>query len=371
MKAIVHQALGDVLFADAGQCLEWPQVENALVGHPLVAPRVEHRERTGQMLRQVIRGEDRHFAGVRQLRPHHRDVHPADRQNARTAPRRGADCAVLRQRAFNCHHRVVGHERSQVCPHANRPHARTATAVGNAKGLVQVHMGNVGANVRRPRQPDLRIEVGAIHVHLTAMVVDNFTDLADAFLVHTMGRRIRRHQAGQFVTGSRGFFLKVIEVDVARFIALDDHHAHPGHLRRGRIGPVGRGRNQADLPRSLMPTLVVFANRQQPGVLALRARVGLHADRIETGDCTEPALQLFDHQRVTDRLLFRHKGVQMGELWPGDRDHFAGCVELHGARAERNHRLIERQVLVLQLLEVTQHLGFAVMGAEHRMTQIR
>ena len=61
----------------------------------------------------------------------------------------------------------------------------------------------------------------------------------------------------------------------------------------------------------------------------------------------------------------------MGELWPGDRDHLAGGVELHGAGAQRDHRLVERQILALQLLEVTQHLGFAVMGVEHRMAQVR
>ncbi|MNG10272.1 hypothetical protein D3C84_937310 [compost metagenome] len=32
--------------------------------------------------------------------------------------------------------------------------------------------------------------------------------------------------------------------------------------------------------------------------------------------------------------------------------------------------MIERQILVFQLLEVAQHLGFAVVGIEHRMAQI-
>ena len=192
------------------------------------------------MPRQVIRGQDRHFAGVGQLRPHHGDVHPADRQNARAAPRRCADGAVLRQRPFDRHHRVVGHERRQMRAHANRPHARPTAAMGNAEGLVQVHVRHIGADVRRARQPNLGIEVGAVHVHLPAVAVDNFTDFADAFLVHAMGRRIGRHQAGEFIPGLRGFVFQVIQIDVARFVALDDHHAHPGHLRRGRVGAMGR-----------------------------------------------------------------------------------------------------------------------------------
>ncbi|MNZ36292.1 hypothetical protein D3C78_537080 [compost metagenome] len=243
--------------------------------------------------------------------------------------------------------------------------------MGNAEGLVQVHVRNIGADIRRPRQPDLGVEVGAIHVHLTAMLVDHFTDFADAFLVHAMGRRIGRHQAGEFVGGLRGFFLEVIQVDVARLVTLDDHHAHPGHLRRRGIGAVRRRRNQADIAAALLPALMVFADRQQPGVFALGTGVGLHADGIETGDRAQPAFQFLDHQPVPGGLLFRHERVQVGELRPGDRDHLAGGVELHGAGAQRDHRLIERQVLVFQLLEVAQHLGFAVMGAEYRMAQIR
>ncbi|MCY1406434.1 hypothetical protein D9M71_217010 [compost metagenome] len=62
--------------------------------------------------------------------------------------------------------------------------------------------------------------------------------------------------------------------------------------------------------------------------------------------------------------------MQVGELRPGDGDHLAGGVELHGAGAQRDHRLVQRQVLVLQLLEVTQHLGLAVVAIEHRMLEI-
>ncbi|MNI61672.1 hypothetical protein D3C73_1169550 [compost metagenome] len=97
----------------------------------------------------------------------------------------------------------------------------------------------------------------------------------------------------------------------------------------------------------------------------------MHADRVETGDRAQPALQFFDHQPITGGLFLGHERVQVSELRPGNRDHLAGGVELHGAGAQRDHRLIERQVLVFQLLEVAQHLGFTVMGAEHGVTQIR
>ena len=49
--------------------------------------------------------------------------------------------------------------------------------------------------------------------------------------------------------------------------------------------------------------------------------------------------------------------MNVGELGPSDRDHLRRRVELHGARAQADHGRVERQVLVLQALEVSQHLG--------------
>lgn len=116
---------------------------------------------------------------------------------------------------------MIGNERRQMRANTDRPHARPATAVGNAESLVQVHVRHVGADVRRPRQPDLGIEIGAVHVHLPAVLVDNFADLADTLLIHAVSRWIGRHQARQLVPrrGSLGF--QVVQIDVAGLVALD------------------------------------------------------------------------------------------------------------------------------------------------------
>ncbi|MCY1406433.1 hypothetical protein D9M71_217000 [compost metagenome] len=179
---------------------------------------------------------------------------------------------------------MVGDEGRQVRAHADRPHARPAAAVGNAEGLVQVHVRDVGADIRRARQAHLGVEVGAIHVHLPAVAVDNLADLADALFVHTVGRGIGGHQAGELAAGLLGLALEVFEIDVAGLVAVDDHHPHARHLRRGRVGAVGRGGNQADVAMPLAAALVVAADGEQPGVLALGAGVGLHADGVESGD---------------------------------------------------------------------------------------
>ena len=42
---------------------------------------------------------------------------------------------------------VVRKEGCQMCSYGYRPHARAATAVGNAKGFVQVQMADVSAKL--------------------------------------------------------------------------------------------------------------------------------------------------------------------------------------------------------------------------------
>ncbi|MNY42953.1 hypothetical protein D3C86_1778820 [compost metagenome] len=63
--------------------------------------------------------------------------------------------------------------------------------------------------------------------------------------------------------------------------------------------------------------------------------------------------------------------MQFGEFRPGDRDHFRRGIELHGAGAQWDHRLVERQVLAFQTVHIAHHLGFAVITIKHRVSQDR
>ncbi|MNE57184.1 hypothetical protein D3C80_1521340 [compost metagenome] len=104
---------------------------------------------------------------------------------------------------------------------------------------MQVHVRDIGADIGRSGQADLGVEVGAVHVHLATLAVDNFADLADTFLVHPMGRRIGRHQARQALSCRLRLGLEVGQIDVTGLVTLDDYHLHPRHLRRRRVGAVG------------------------------------------------------------------------------------------------------------------------------------
>ena len=110
-------------------------------------------------------------------------------------------------------------------------------------------------------------------------------------------------------------------------------------------------------------------NDQEPGILPLAAGVRLQADAGIASSLAEPSPKLPVEGRVALQLVGGGKGVEFGELGPGDRDHLAGCVEFHRATAQRDHAAVECQILVAQLADVSKHAGFAVMRVEDRMRQ--
>ncbi|MNZ46650.1 hypothetical protein D3C78_643380 [compost metagenome] len=192
-------------------------------------------------------------------------------------------------------------------------------------------MRDVATELARGAEADHGIHVGAVQVHLAAVRMNDVADAGDAVFEHAMGRRIGDHQRRQAVPVLRGLALQVRDIDVAALVAVDHHHPHAGHLRRGRVGAMGRRRNQADIAPRLATAGVIGADRQQAGVLALGAGVGLQGHGVITGGGTEHGLQLIGQLPVTQRLPGRGERMQGTELGPGDRDHFTGGIEFHGA----------------------------------------
>ncbi|MCY1517305.1 hypothetical protein D9M68_519800 [compost metagenome] len=266
--------------------------------------------------------------------------------------------------------RMAGEVRGQVRLDADRAHAGTAAAMRDAEGLVQVEVADVGTDVAGAGKADHGVHVGAVQVDLAAVLVHDLADLTHVLLEHAMGRRIGDHAAREVFRVLLGFRTEIVHVDVAVFTHLDDDDLHAGHLRGGRVGAVRRGRDQADVAMAVAVGDVIGADRQQTGILTLRARVRLHRDRVVAGDGAELFRQVLDHVLVASRLLLRHEGMDLGEFRPGDRQHFRGRVELHRARAERNHRPVEREVAVRQTADVARHLAFCAVHVEDRVHQV-
>ena len=206
--------------------------------------------------------------------------------------------------------RMVRQERRQVRPDPDRPDARPAAAVRDAERLVQVEVADVRAEPARLGQSEQRVQVGAVDVDLAAGVVHQRAQVDDGLLEHPVGRRVGDHDRGQLVAVRLDLGPQVVQIDRAVVGGLDHDHLHPGHHRRGRVGAVRRGRDQADPPVMITAGVVVGPDGQQPGELALAAGVRLDRDLGVAGHLGEPGLQLVDQRRVALRVLDRRERVQ-------------------------------------------------------------
>ena len=178
------------------------------------------------------------------------------------------------------------------------------------------------------------------------------------------------HDRGQIGAVLFALGLQVGQVYVAVVVALGHHHLHAHHLGAGGVGAVGAAGDEADVAVAFTPRFVVALDGQQAGVFALRARIGLQADARVAGGLAQPGAQQFVQFLVALLLVGRGEGVHVGKFGPGDGNHLAGGVELHGARAQRDHAAVQRQVFVRQCADVAQHAGFGVVGVEDGVREV-
>ena len=370
VEPVVHQPVGDVAAVDAVLLLEVRQVEDHLVAHAARFACVVGAQLAGERRGHVVGIDDRHLGGAAQaVAAEHLDVAVGDRQQHRRAPRcrrYGRDALFAARR----HERVRRQEASEVLGHADRTHARTAAPVGHGEGLVQVEVADVGADVARIRQADLGVHVRSVHVDLAAGVVHQVDDLADAALEDAVRRGVGHHQTGQLRTVLGGLGLQVVDVDVAVGVAGHRDDLHAGHRRRGGVRAVRRGGDQHHVAVALAAALVIGADDHQAGVFARGARVGLQRAGRHAGDCRQVLLQLRDHRPVAFGLVGRGEGVDVLESGQRKGLHEGCGVELHRARAERDHRVGERDVAQLQPLDVAHQGALGAVGVEYGFGQV-
>jgi hypothetical protein len=369
VEAVVHQPLGDVAFLDPSG-LELPQVEDHLVRHSSVLARVEHVVVLFEPRLDVVGVEDGVACRVGDAsRAQHPDVAVRDEQDARTAPWRRRHRRD-RLRATDRDDRVTRQVRRQMLRHSDRTHAGAAAPVRNRERLVQVQVADVSANRRRAGQADLGVHVGAVHVHLAAVLMDDGAHVDDGVFEHAVRRGIGNHQRRQIGTVLLRLGAEVGDVHVAMRIGADHDNAVAGHDRTGRVGAVGRRRNEHHVAVAFAAILVVGADHQETGELALRAGIGLERHGRESGNVAQRRLELAAHLLVAAGLVGWRKRVHPRELLPGDGIHLARGVELHRARAERNHRRVEADVAPLEALHVAHHRRLGMMRIEDRVRQV-
>ena len=368
MKAVVHEALGHVFGHHAASVFEVAQVQDALVGHMPAVAGVQRGVVGAEALADVVGRQNRRFGRVLEaLGAHHAAVHPADGQHSGIAQRRcGHRAHAVDRQAARGVAWQVGH---QVFHHAHRAHAGAAAAVRDAEGFVQVQVAHVTAKLSRRGHTHQGVHVGAVHIDAPAVLVHQFAKLLDLRLEHAMGAGVGDHHRGQVGAVLLTLGLQVGHVHVAVLVAFGHHHLHAHHLGAGGVGAVRAGGDQANVAVALALGAVVGLNDQETRVFALTARVGLQADALVARRLAQPVAQLLVQQLVTCQLVGWGKGVHASKLGPGDGNHLAGRVELHGAAAQRDHAAVERQVLVGQLADVAQHAGLGVVTVEHRVRE--
>ena len=185
---------------------------------------------------------------------------------------------------------------------ADRPDARPAAAVRDAERLVQVEVETSPPNSPGLRVAQQRVEVGAVDVHLPAVLVHDLAELGDAVLVDAVRRRVGHHDRGEVVgvlrrTSPR----RSSRSTVPSSAALTTTTRMPAITADAALVPCAEdGIRQTSRCRVAVRP-VVAADRQQPGELALRAGVGLDRDPVVAGDLGEPALELLDERDGSPR----------------------------------------------------------------------
>ena len=266
METVIHEPFGHILHSHR---LEWAEIQDAFVGDVTIATPVEHRVVGSQPGGDVIGVQDRHPRGLGQtVRAHRRDVHPRDRQNPRAAPGGTGHRATSQSLPWR-HHGMRWQKRGEVRCHADRTHARTPAAVGNAERLVQVQMTDVGTDIRGSTETDLGIHIGAIHVDLTAPIVNDPADFSDVLLEYAMGRWVCDHERGELIRVLVRLASQVTELDVPLVITGHRNDPQPGHDRAGRIRAVRRRGDEADIATRLAPFSLPCSNNQQTRVFPL------------------------------------------------------------------------------------------------------
>jgi hypothetical protein len=329
--------------------------------------------------RVVLRQTGSHVVGVQEgdlssmgkaTGSHHLDVRPRDREDRSRSPGCGGDGgdSVLSSSGNN------GVTRQEVCKvrlDSNGSNSGSSSSVGDTEGLVQVKMADIGTDFSGGAKSNLGVHVGSVHVNLSSELVDNLTSLLHLGLENSVGGGVGNHNRGKLVLVLLGLELEVGHVKISGLgVALDSDNAHSAHRGGGRVGSVGGGGDQTDVALVLSLGLEVGADDTETGEFSLGSRVGLERDGIETGDVSEVGLELVNEYLVTLGLVEGNEGVEGRELGPGDGEHLSGGVELHGARSEGDHGVGKRQILGLEVVDVTEHLSLGVVLVEDGVLEV-
>jgi hypothetical protein len=377
VEAVVGQSLGDVGNFNTGGVLEGSDVQDELVSASALSVGVDNLvvgKETGHDVVGVEEGSTSLLGKT--VSAHHEDVSVADGEDGGATPRSGANgsnsgAVTLGTNALRVDLRVTRQVRSKVALNGNRTDTRATTTVGNTEGLVEVKMADISANVTRRAKTNLRVHVGTVHVDETTVLVNKVADLLDLGLKDTESGGVSDHDSSKLIGVLGTLGLEVLNVQVASLaVTLNGDDLHTSHSRRSRVGTMGGNRDQADLSLLARASLVVGLDAAKTSKLTLSTRVGLQSGSVHASDLRQVLGEGADESLVTGSLLDGSEGVDVVDAGVGNGEHLCGGVELHGARTQRDHGVHERNILGLEVVDVSQKLGLGVVLVEDGLLEV-
>ena len=202
------------------------------------------------------------------------------------------------------------------------------------------------------------------------MVMCDFADFLHSLFENPVCGGVCNHTARKVVLVLLGLGAEVLKINIAILRRLDHNNFPPHHLGARRVCPMCTHRNEANIAVTLTLRLVILRNREKTRIFALRARVRLHRHPVIARDVAKLGAQVFKHFGIAKRLVLWRKRMHHRKFAPAHRHHFCRRVEFHGARAQRDHRAIQRQITVRQAAHVAHHLGLGAVHVKDRVLQI-
>src|SRR5271155_5581204 len=97
----------------------------------------------------------------------------------------------------------------------------------NAESLVKIQVADISSDLTRITQTDLSIKVGAIHINLTTMVVDDLTHCLDMRFKYSKCTRVCDHDSCKLIFVLLALLLEIIDVKIARCgVTFQRYHFH-------------------------------------------------------------------------------------------------------------------------------------------------
>ena len=372
MIAFVDHGLGQV---ERGETFCKALIAEQRLVHARAAWSERRIEHIVQAAQDVIGVEHGIFGNLLQpVRPVAEDIGERPREHAHLAMERGHSAEVLQRPAEmflgelfrvlfldQVDDAVLGprrvgqrSERSECFGKDHRARARAAAAMRRGKGLVQIDMHRIHAEIAGADLADDGVEVRPIAIDETARRMDRVGDRLHVALEQAARIRIGNHHARDIGAKPR---LERFQIDAAFGGRGNVFHLVTGEGGGRGIGPVGAFRHQDHLAR-IAPRFECGANAQDAAQFAMGARLRAHGDGVHAGEIDEPVSEFIDDFERTAHRVDRLQRMHVGKARHA-RDLFVEPrIVLHRARAQRKKTEVDRVILPRQARVMTDGFRF-------------